>query len=131
VIGSTADPDRDGFANSVEMVLGGNPARADASEFRPTAVLETLDLGNGPVEYLVFSYRRTSRSLVAGFACQVQYANEPSGEWELAEDTLSGVKELIDPGFHGVGIDRVKVHIPRSDRSRMFGRLRVHGLNSI
>jgi formylglycine-generating enzyme required for sulfatase activity len=131
VIGSTADPDCDGFANSVEMVLGGNPARADASEFRPTAVLETLDLGNGPVEYLVFTYRRTSRSLVAGCECQVQYANEPSGEWELAEDNLSGVTELIDPGFHGVGIDRVQVHIPRSDRSRMFGRLRVHGLNSI
>ena len=27
-IGNTADPDRDGIANAVEMVLGGNPATA-------------------------------------------------------------------------------------------------------
>jgi hypothetical protein len=125
VIAPTADPDRDGIPNSVEMVLGGQPAAASGSGLLPTANLEMLDIGNGPVEYFVFSYRRTSRSLVAGCQGEVQHSTGLTEAWEVAEDNVAGVKVLTDPGFHGGDTDRVRVYIPRNGRPTIFGRLRV------
>jgi Carboxypeptidase regulatory-like domain len=125
LIGGTVDPDHDGIPNAVEMVLGGSPASANDSAFMPTLAFTTADLGAGTTDYFVFTYRRTGRAVAAGLISEVQYSPNLDDTWITAAENEPGVKVLADPNFHGAGIDRVRVHIPRAGKPKLFGRLRV------
>lgn len=107
------------------MVLGGQAAASTDAALLPTAALTMRDFGNGPVEYFVFAYRKTSRSLVAGCQCVVQHSTSLTAAWSHAEDNVDGVKVQIDASFHGLGIDRVQVYIPHAANTTFFGRLKV------
>ncbi|MCU0795628.1 MAG: autotransporter-associated beta strand repeat-containing protein [Akkermansiaceae bacterium] len=118
-----ADPDGDGLNNAIEFVIGGqpNPANANASSvgIAPTGVEDGSEL--------VFRYRRTDLSLTEpGILMGVQYGSDLSG-WTTAQDGVNGVTVVVTDDFHGAGIDRVEVRIPKTlaVNDRLFARLRV------
>jgi hypothetical protein len=125
IINTTADPDRDGLRNAVEMVLGGNPATVMDGALLPTCELRNTNLGTGAANYFLFSYRRTALSVATGITSGAQYSPNLVEPWTNAIDGVGGVKVLENPGFYGTGIDRVQVFIPRGVNPRIFGRLRV------
>lgn len=125
ITGLTVDPDHDGIPNAVEMVLGGNPATAMDAALMPAATLLTTDLGAGTKEYFVFSYRRNASALTSGLTSIVQSSESLGGLWTHNIPSQNGVVEQTAPNFHGLGIDRVRLCIPRNARPVLFGRLQV------
>jgi hypothetical protein len=122
ISGDLADPDRDGLANLIEFVIGGQPdpalAGANSNHLSPTAMI----VGND----LVYTFRRSTVSLSQpGIAIKVEYGSELTG-WQTATAGVNGVTTAVTSGIEP-GIDEVKVRIPRSlaQSAKFFVRLNV------
>jgi autotransporter-associated beta strand protein len=121
----TDDPDKDGISNAVEFVIGGNPATGMDSALLPTLELLSTDLGAGAANYFCFTYRHTENSVAAGVTAGAEYSTDLTGIWIQAVNGTGGVKVVEAKDFHGAGIDRVQVYIPRAANDPIFGRLKV------
>lgn len=119
----TADPDNDGIANSIEFVIGGNPASESNSDLLPDGEPVSVDLGAGVLDYYKFTYRRTADS--AYLNPGVEHDTDLVAPWTFAENGVDGVVVQESPGFYGAGIDRVECYIPLPLGGRLFGRLVV------
>jgi autotransporter-associated beta strand protein len=122
IAGDLADPDRDGLANLIEFVIGGQPdpavAGANSNHLSPTASIVGSDL--------VFTFRRSAVSLSQpGLAIKVEYGSGLTG-WQTATAGTNGVTTAVTSGIEP-GIDEVKVRIPRSlaQDAKFFVRLSV------
>jgi len=129
IIGADADPDNDGIANGVEMVLGGNPKDGMDVALLPTIELVTDPAGLPAGNYILFTYRRTDRSVAAGVATIGQYSVD-LGTWQPAV-AGGGVAILEDDNYTGFSppatedTDRVRIYVPQAFSPRIFGRLNV------
>jgi autotransporter-associated beta strand protein len=132
IIGAAADPDKDGIANGVEMVIGGNPATG-----MDTALLPTIELVTDPVgipaipagNYLLFTYRRSDLSVAAGVTADGETDTDLVGPWTAATGA-PGVVIQEDDNFAftppaAANTDRVRVYVPRGTNPVLFGRLKV------
>jgi autotransporter-associated beta strand protein len=133
IIGATADPDEDGIANGVELVIGGDP-----KDGMDTALLPTIELVTDPVstpsipagEYLLFTYRRSADSETAGVIAKCETDTDLVGLWTAAVNNISGVVIQEDLDFNypppvAADTDRVRVYVPRGSNTELFGRLNV------
>ena len=112
--GPDTDSDGDRVENGIEFVVDGDPNGTDSSRLLPVATTDAT--------HLIFTYRRTDAS--AGYNPFVEYGDLDT--WTLASDGDDGVTITVDDDFHGAGIDRVSVAIPRALAAggRLFARLR-------
>ena len=123
---SSADPDRDGLNNAVEMVVGGNPATVMNASLLPSAQLVTNPGGTVPVgDYLLFTYRRADSSVSGGVMSGVEYDTDMVGVWTQAVHGANGVRIVESNDNFGAGVDRVQVYIPSSSNQKIFVRLKV------
>lgn len=111
----TADPDKDGISNSVEFVIGGNPASVSNTALLPTLVVNPTNF--------VFTYRLSDLS--AYLNPTVQYGSSLTG-WTTAQNGVNGVT-IGAPTALETGIKQVVVTIPKTLAvgSRLFARLNV------
>jgi autotransporter-associated beta strand protein len=122
---ANADPDKDGVANAVEFVLGGNPATVMNAALLPTIALVTNPGGTVPNgSYLKFTYRRTPAS--AYLNPGIEYDADLTGAWTSA----AGAPQVVTPGFYTTPTpaDKVEVYVSRTANQvngKLFGRLRV------
>lgn len=130
IIGGTADPDKDGIANAVEMVLGGNPASGMDSALLPTMELVTDPVSSPAIpagNYMLFTFRRSDLSVAAGVTSGCEVDGDLVGPWTPAT-SVSGAVIQVDDNFTftpaAPNTDRVRVYVPRSSNSN-FGRLNV------
>lgn len=130
IVGATADPDKDGIANAVEMVLGGNPLSAMDAALKPTIELVSADPDNDTnfSNYLLFTYRRTDLSVSAGLASDGATSTDLN-TWTAATGA-PGVVILTDDNYGSFvpaasNTDRVRVYVPRGTETKIFGRLNV------
>jgi autotransporter-associated beta strand protein len=132
IIGAAADPDNDGIANGVEMVIGGNPATS-----MDTALLPTIELVTDPVStpaipagnYLLFTYRRSDLSVAGGVTSDCETDTDLVAPWTAATGA-PGVVIQVDDNFTftppaAANTDRVRVYVPRGVNTVLFGRLNV------
>ena len=114
----SADPDKDGISNSVEFVIGGNPATVSN-----TALLPTLSVNS---TQLVFTYRLSDAS--AYLNPTVEYGSDLVG-WTVAQNGVNGVI-IGTPTPLESGINQVIVTIPNTLASgaKLFARLKVNSL---
>jgi fibronectin-binding autotransporter adhesin len=131
---ATADPDSDGIANDVEMVLGGNPATGMDTALLPTIELVNADPDGNSVfaDYLLFTFRRTDLSVTAGVTAACETDTDLIAPWSTAVGGVSGVVILTDNNYNAsftpptaVDTDRVRVFVPRGVNTSLFGRLNV------
>jgi hypothetical protein len=116
-----ADPDKDGIANLIEFVLGGEPNPANPGS-NSAALLPTISLD---ATDLIFTFRRTDAA--ASYDPFVQYGTGLA-TWTDAQGGVNGVVVNEDNDFYGGGTDRVIVRIPRtlaSPGGKFFARLKV------
>lgn len=109
-----ADPDHDGIANSVEFVIGGNPANASDSARLPKLTTSGTDF--------VITFFRSSGS--AYLNPTVQYSSTLSG-WTTAVDGTDGITiGTANPTANGLD---VVVTIPKAVAvgGKLFARLNV------
>ena len=130
IIGADADPDEDGIANAVEMVIGGDPATGMDVSLLPTLELATDPAGVPAGDYFLFTYRRSDLSSSAGLSAVCEYGVDLSGGWTSAQDGVDGVVVLEDDNYPSFvppasDTDRIRVYIPRGSNPKMFGRLSV------
>jgi len=113
----TADFDKDGLANAIEFVIGGDPTAPDSPALLPVSSVDDT--------YLNFVFRRTLAS--ATFQPGVEYGSNLDDDWTLAVNGENGVVIQVDLAFYGPGVDRVTTRIPRAlaNGSKLFARLRV------
>ncbi len=123
--GAAADPDRDGLGNSAELVIGGNPTTTTPAALLPDMALLNTNLGAGAIDYFLFTYRRTDLSVRSGVGSGAQFTTDLAGPWMDAVNGTEGVVIQADDDFHGPGIDRVRVHVPRGGKSKVFGRMKA------
>ena len=107
----TADPEKDGIANYVEFVIGGNPKTGSDADKMPT-----LSPISG--EAVQFVFRRADAA--AYLNPRAEYDADLLGAWTPA---IPSAVTVVNDGF-GVGIDRVTVTVPAPDPIQ-FVRLRV------
>jgi hypothetical protein len=133
IIGATADPDGDGIPNAVEMVLGGNPKAVLDAALLPTIELVTNPVGVPAIpagNYLLFTYRRTDRSVAAGMTADCETDTDLVPAWTAATGA-PGVVIQVDDDFawtnpvSATATDRVRVYVPRAANTKLFGRLGV------
>ena len=131
IIGADADPDNDGIDNSVEMVIGGNPATGMDTALLPTLELVTNPGGGVPAgNYLLFTYRRSDLSVAGSVTSACETDTDLVGPWTAAIDGASGVVIQVDDNFTftppaAAATDRVRVYVPRGANTKLFGRLDV------
>jgi autotransporter-associated beta strand protein len=116
-----ADPDKDGIANLIEFVLGGEPNPANPNS-NSRSLLPTVSVD---ATHLIFTFRRTDASAVLNPF--VEYGTGMSA-WTAAQAGVNGVTVAEDNDFYGNSTDRVIVRIPRSlaaPGSKLFARLKV------
>ena len=129
IIGPDADPDDDGIANSVEMVVGGDPKDGMDVALLPTIELVTDPAGLPPGNWVLFTYRRTDLAVAAGLTIAGQYGIDLVN-WAEAQNGVDGVVILEDDNYAGfdppatVDTDRVRVYAPQVLET-LFGRLMV------
>ncbi len=107
----TADPDKDGIANAIEFVIGGDPNAAGDS-----AKLPAGQVADG---MFIFTFRRTDES--AGSPPLVEYGPDLV-EWNTAADGTEGVSITVSEDAFAGG-DLVSVSIPMGAEP-LFVRLR-------
>jgi VCBS repeat-containing protein len=124
-----SDSDFDSISNSVEYVIGGNPATGSETGFLPTISMVNADPDNNLTneDYLLFTYRR--RDLAnndAATTIKVEWNTSFIGSWTNAGSTAGVVTKVIDDGA-ATGVDLVQVYIPRalSANGKLFARLSV------
>ncbi len=111
---TVGDPDKDGIANLLEYVLGGNATVANAA---------ILPVVSGDASHLVFSFSRVAAS--AADTTQVfQYSADLSSWTELSLTPPTDSKVVLG-AEDAAGIQAVTVTIPKQANSPMFGRLKV------
>jgi autotransporter-associated beta strand protein len=129
----TADPDKDGIANAVEMVLGGNPATVMDAALLPTIELVNADPDGDTTfsDYLLFTYRRTDLSVSAGVTSGCETNTDLGAVWTAAV-SAPGVVILTNDNYNASFVppatadtDRVRVYVPRGTAPKIFGRLNV------
>lgn len=130
IIGSGEDPDRDGIPNSVEMVIGGNPASGNDTALLPTCEVAIDPEGLPSGKYFLFTFRRAALSMIASITSNCEYNRSLTDPWLMATDNVDGVKILTDSNFASFSpaaaeTDRIRVFIPRGSDSTLFGRLSV------
>lgn len=110
-----ADPDEDGISNSVEFVIGGNPASVSNTAMLPTLVVDS--------DNFIFTYRLSDLS--AYLNPTVQYSSS-LGTWTTAQNGVNGVT-IGAPTALETGIKQVVVTIPKAlaAGSKLFARLQV------
>lgn len=116
-----ADPDKDGIANLLEFVLGGEP-NPTHSAANSSALLPTISVD---ATHLVFTFRRTDAAV--SYNPFVEYGTGLNA-WTKAQADVSGVTISEDNDFYGGGTDRVVVRIPRTlaaPGSKLFARLKA------
>ena len=127
----TADPDKDGIANAVEMVLGGNPATGMDTALLPTLELVTNPAGVPAGDYLLFTYRRSADSELALLTARAETDTDLLAPWTPAINGAAGVviQEDLDYLLFSpaapANTDRVRVYVPRGTAPKIFGRLNV------
>ena len=132
IVGAGADPDKDGIANGVEMVIGGNPKLG-----MDTALLPAIERVTDPVttpaipagSYLLFTYRRSDLSVAGGVTASCETAINLAAPWTPAAG-VPGVVIQVDDNFTftppvAAATDRVRVYVPRGSNPVRFGRLKV------
>ena len=130
IIGANADPDKDGLANAVEMVLGGNPATVMDATLMPTIELVTNPGGAVPNgSYMLFTFRRTDLSVASGVTSACETDADLAGTWTAAA-SVEGAVVLVDDDFASfvppaTATDRVRVYVPLGTNATLFGRLKV------
>lgn len=130
IIGANADPDGDGIANAVELMIGGNPATGMDAKLLPTVELVNDPAGVPAGDYLLFTYRRSALATAAGLTAASEYDADLVGSWTTAQDGVDGVVVLVDEDYASfdpaaTATDRVRVYIPRGTDPKLFGRLSV------
>jgi fibronectin-binding autotransporter adhesin len=130
IISADADPDQDGLANAVELIVGGSPAGGLDTDLLPTLELVTDPEGLAAGDYLLFTYRRTDLSVSAGAVATFEINTSLEGDWTTVADGVGGAVILVDDDYTGfsppaAATDRVRVFVPRDDNQRLFGRLRA------
>ncbi|MEK7950960.1 beta strand repeat-containing protein [Luteolibacter soli] len=128
IIGPDADPDHDGITNAIEMVVGGNPATGVDVNLQPTIELVTNPAGVPAGDYLLFTYRRTDLSVLAGVIASSEYDTNLIAPWTVAQNGVGGVTILVDDNYASftppaTDTDRVRVFVPRAANAKLFGRL--------
>jgi hypothetical protein len=109
-----ADPDQDGFSNSIEFVLGSSPISGAASN------LPVVTRENGK---LILTYNRESNAADAGYIAQVEYSETlAAGGWTTASNGVNGVIIVTAP-IDG-DTEKVTTSIPATD-AKMFARIKV------
>ena len=111
----TADPDKDGIANLVEFVIGGNPKTGDDSTLLPTVV----PVAGGLVDFV---FRRTDVSSYLN--PRAEYDTDLIGTWTPAVNGVGGVVITTQDDGFAAGVDRVTVRIPAT-APKQFVRLYV------
>ncbi|OYV05052.1 MAG: hypothetical protein CFE26_13625, partial [Verrucomicrobiales bacterium VVV1] len=132
IIGAGADPDFDGIANGVEMVIGGDPKLGMDAALLPTLELVTDPVGSPAIpagNYLLFTYRRTDLSVTGGVTADCETDTDLAGTW-TSSTGAPGVVIQVDDNFTftpaaAANTDRVRVYIPRAANTTLFGRLKV------
>ncbi len=124
-----ADSDFDSISNSVEYVIGGNPATGSDTGFLPTISMVNADPDNNLTneDYLLFTYRRTDlANNDAATTIKVEWNTSFIGTWTNAGSTAGVVTKVTDDGA-STGVDLVQVYIPRalSANGKLFARLSV------
>jgi hypothetical protein len=139
--GSDGDTDKDSIGNSIEWVIGGNPANQNDSGLLPQVSLVTADPDENSVDddYMLFTYRRTQLAKNdPDTSIKVEWNTSLTGPWTDTNGTEGVVVlELINGNEGGgspeqvnnaePGVDLVQVYIPRSLSStgKVFARLGV------
>jgi fibronectin-binding autotransporter adhesin len=132
IIGAGADPDFDGIANAVEMVIGGDPKLGMDTALLPTLELVTDPVGSPAIpagDYLLFTYRRTDLAVTGGVTTDCETDTDLAGTW-TSSTGAPGVVIQVDDNFTftpaaAADTDRVRVYIPREADTTLFGRLKV------
>jgi hypothetical protein len=125
--GPGADSDGDAIRNSVEYVIGGNPANRNDAGLLPTMALVTADPDGNSVssDYLLFTYRRTDLAQADPSASiRVEWNTSLGGTWTRADGT-HGEVIVVENDAAGPATDLVKVYIPRPPAGGIFARLAV------
>jgi large repetitive protein len=130
--GPLVDSDGDSIRNSLEYVIGGNPATVNNVALLPTASIVTADPDNNLVNesYLLFTYRRTDLANTdPSTAIKVEWDTDLAGVWTNVIGT-AGVVTLVEDNAaipSTAPTDLVRVYIPRSlaVNGKLFARLRV------
>ena len=127
--GPGGDSDNDSIRNSVEFVIGGNPANQNNTALLPTISMVNADPDNNSInaDYLLFTYRRTDLAKNdPSTTINVQWSTSLTTGWTNTTGT-PGVVTLEENDAAGAGIDLVKVYIPRSlaPSGGLFARLGV------
>ena len=110
--GPAGDPDADGLENTLEYVLGGDPAAAD-----PT-IAPRLDASG---THLVFSFTRRAES-AADTTQTFQFGPEP-GPWTDLDLAAPDPRVTLAPVSDGR--QQVIISLPKAGTPRLFGRLQV------
>lgn len=110
--GPAGDPDADGFDNSLEYVLGGDPATADP------AIAPQLDASGSD---FVFTFTRRAES-AADTSQTFQFSRTP-GLWTNLNLATPDPRVVLSPVTGGH--QQVTITLPKADTSRLFGRLTV------
>lgn len=132
IIGTTADPDKDGIENGVEMVIGGNPKLVMDANLLPTIQLVTNPVSSPSIpagNYVLFTLRRSDLSVAAGVTVDCETDTDLVAPWALAT-AIPGVEIRVDNNFTfsppaATDTDRVRVYVPRGSNAARFMRLRV------
>lgn len=128
IVGAGADPDFDGIANSLEMVIGGNPSVGNDRPLLPTFELVVDPAGMTAGSYFLFTFRRRDVAVASAITAACEYATDLAGPWTTAQDGMDGVKILVDDNYGSfvppaADTDRVRVYIPKGANPRLFARL--------
>jgi hypothetical protein len=107
------DPDKDGFANLLEYILGGNPGVSSAS------IKPTQQLVGSNVE---FSFKRSDDS-EADTVQTVQWSTNLVTWTDIPVNPAPAGNVAITE--NGTAPDDVKVTIPRGTNTKMFVRLKA------
>lgn len=115
----TADPDKDGLANAIEFVIGGNPKAGGDNDMLPMATVQG--------DYLVFNFPRSDASLL--YSPSVAYGSDLTGWTTAVNGSPTATPVLIetaDDAF-GPGLDAITVRVPMALASgnKIFARLNV------
>lgn len=110
VLGTTADPDKDGVVNMLEYVLGSNPS---------SPAITNLPTGVRSGSNFLFSFDFRKEAEDAGYLPSVEYSSTmAAGEWLVAgPETYSSV----DHGSYRT----FTITLPYGSLEKLFGRLRV------
>jgi autotransporter-associated beta strand protein len=132
VIGADRDPDQDGIANGVEMVIGGSPQLGMDAVLLPTLEMVTDPVTSPAIpagNYLLFTYRRSDLSATAGITATCETNSDLSQPWNPTAGA-PGVVIQVDDNYNftppaASPTDRVRVYVPRTSNATQFGRLKV------